>query len=62
MPDMLTVEVVETGPSRGSGTGGATKPAFLAGGVRVLVPEYITTGERIVIRTETMEFNRRATD
>jgi elongation factor P len=61
LPQHVTLEVVETPPELKGGT--ATKrpkPARLSTGIEIMVPEYITTGERILINTTTGEFGGRA--
>ena len=61
LPQHVTLEVVETPPELKGGT--ATKrpkPATLSTGIEIMVPEYITTGERILVNTTTGEFGGRA--
>ncbi|MGB3391857.1 MAG: elongation factor P-like protein YeiP [Stenotrophomonas sp.] len=61
LPQHVTLEVVETPPELKGGT--ATKrpkPAKLNTGIEIMVPEYITNGERILINTTTGEFGGRA--
>ena len=61
LPQHVTLEVVETPPELKGGT--ATKrpkPARLSTGIEIMVPEYITTGERILVNTTTGEFGGRA--
>ena len=61
LPQHVTLEVVETPPELKGGT--ATKrpkPATLSTGIEIMVPEYITTGERILVNTTTGEFAGRA--
>ena len=61
LPQHVTLEVVETPPELKGGT--ATKrpkPATLNTGIEIMVPEYITTGERILVNTTTGEFGGRA--
>ena len=61
MPQHVTLEVVETPPELKGGT--ATKrpkPARLSTGIEIMVPEYITNGERILVNTTTGEFGGRA--
>ncbi len=61
MPQHVTLEVVETPPELKGGT--ATKrpkPAKLNTGIEIMVPEYITNGERILVNTTTGEFGGRA--
>ena len=61
LPQHVTLEVVDTPPELKGGT--ATKrpkPATLSTGIEIMVPEYITTGERILVNTTTGEFGGRA--
>jgi elongation factor P len=61
LPQHVTLEVVETPPELKGGT--ATKrpkPAKLSTGIEIMVPEYITNGERILVNTTTGEFGGRA--
>ena len=61
LPQHVTLEVVETPPELKGGT--ATKrpkPATLSTGIEIMVPEYITTGERILVNPTTGEFGGRA--
>ena len=61
LPQHVTLEVVETPPELKGGT--ATKrpkPAKLSTGIEIMVPEYIVTGERVLVNTDTGEFGGRA--
>lgn len=61
LPQTVTLEVVETPPELKGGT--ATKrpkPAKLNTGMEIMVPEYITNGERVLVNTTTGEFAGRA--
>jgi len=61
LPQHVALEVVETPPELKGGT--ATKrpkPARLNTGIEIMVPEYIRTGERILVNTATGEFGGRA--
>ena len=61
LPQSVAIEVVETPPELKGGT--ATKrpkPAKLSTGLEIMVPEYISNGERIYVSTVTGEFNGRA--
>ena len=60
LPPTVVLEVVETPPELKGGT--ATKrpkPARLNTGIEIMVPEYITNGEKIWVSTATGEFNGR---
>lgn len=59
--DTIVAEVLETEPYiKGATVTGSFKPAFIKGGVRVMVPQYIEVGEKIVVKTETLDFVERA--
>ncbi|MDY0021711.1 elongation factor P-like protein YeiP [Arenimonas caeni] len=61
LPASVVLEVVETPPELKGGT--ATKrpkPAKLNTGIEIMVPEYITNGEKILVNTTTGEFAGRA--
>ena len=61
LPQNVTLEVIETAPELKGGT--ATKrpkPARLSTGIEIMVPEYISNGERILVNTTTGEFGGRA--
>jgi len=61
LPVSVTLEVVDTPPEMKGGT--ATKrpkPATLSTGIEIMVPEYISNGEKVLINTTTGEFSGRA--
>ena len=61
LPQTVALEVVETPPELKGGT--ATKrpkPAKLSTGIEIQVPEYIATGERVLVNTTSGEFSGRA--
>ncbi|MFC3267869.1 elongation factor P-like protein YeiP [Vulcaniibacterium thermophilum] len=61
LPASVAIEVVDTPPELKGGT--ATKrpkPARLATGIEIMVPEYIRTGERVLVNTTTGEYAGRA--
>ncbi|HRQ63641.1 MAG TPA: elongation factor P-like protein YeiP [Xanthomonadaceae bacterium] len=61
LPQSVVLEVVETAPElKGASATKRTKPARLATGIEVQVPEYIVTGEKVRVSTETGEFMGRA--
>ena len=61
LPNALVFEVVETAPVMKSATKTASnKPAKLANGVTVNVPEFIATGEKVRVNPETGEYLDRA--
>jgi len=61
LPQTVALEVVETPPELKGGT--ATKrpkPARLSTGIEIQVPEYIATGEQVLVNTTSGEFSGRA--
>ena len=61
LPATIVLEIEECAPAMKAASSSArTKPATLATGLVVQVPEYLTPGERIKVNTETREFISRA--
>jgi elongation factor P len=61
LPATVTLEVIETAPElKGATATKRPKPAKLNSGIEIQVPEYITTGEKILVSTTTGEFGGRA--
>jgi len=61
LPQTVDLEIVETAPALKGGTvTKRSKPAVLAGGIEVQIPEYLAPGETIKVNTETGEFVSRA--
>lgn len=61
LPQSVALEVLETPPElKGGSATKRPKPAKLSTGLEILVPEYITTGERVWVSTTTGEFAGRA--
>lgn len=61
LPKTVILEIAETDPViKGSTVTSSYKPAILTNGVRVTVPPYLTTGEKIVVKTEDSTFVERA--
>lgn len=61
LPPVIESEIVETSPGiRGSSATGRTKPAKLATGLTVQVPEYLDNGERVRVDTSSGEYVGRA--
>ena len=61
LPPTVALEVVDTAPElKGATATKRPKPAKLATGIEILVPEYITTGEKVLVNTTTGEFSGRA--
>lgn len=61
LPQTVVLEVVETDPViKGATATSSYKPAILSNGVRVMVPPYLVSGEKIVVKTEDSSFVERA--
>jgi len=61
LPQKVTLEVTETEPTvKGQTASGSYKPAILENGVRVMVPPYLTEGERVVVNIAAREYVERA--
>lgn len=61
LPETVIMEIVEAEPVvKGQTASGGFKPAKLSNGARVMVPQYIASGEKVVVRTEDGSFVERA--
>ncbi len=61
LPDQVTLEVVEADPVvKGQTAASSYKPAMLENGIRVMVPPFIGSGERIVVDTNEATYVKRA--
>jgi elongation factor P len=61
LPDQVTLEVVEADPVvKGQTAASSYKPAKLENGVRILVPPFVESGERVVVDTNELTYVRRA--
>ncbi|MBX7248691.1 MAG: elongation factor P [Caulobacteraceae bacterium] len=61
LPDQVVLEVAETEPTvKGQTASSSYKPAKASNGIRVMIPPYMSAGERIVVDTATGEYVRRA--
>lgn len=61
LPQFVELEIVETDPAiRGASAAGRSKPATLATGLVLQVPEYLAAGEVVRINTQTGKFASRA--
>jgi len=61
LPASVVLEVVETAPEmKGATATKRPKPAKLNTGIEIMVPEYISNGEKIWVSTVTGEFGGRA--
>ena len=63
LPDQVILEVVEAeAVVKGQTAASSNKPALMENGVRVMVPPFISVGDRLVIRTLDGEYIERAKD
>jgi elongation factor P len=61
LPAHVTLRIVEADPVvRGQTAASSYKPAVLENGLRILVPPFIASGERIVVDTSEVSYMRRA--
>lgn len=61
LPDQVTLEIAEADPVvKGQTAASSYKPATLENGVRILVPPFISSGERVVVDTNELTYLRRA--
>ncbi len=61
IPEQVTLEVVEADPVvKGQTAASSYKPAKLENGVRILVPPFVTAGEKVVVDTNELTYIRRA--
>ncbi len=61
LPDYVTLEIVEADPVvKGQTAASSYKPAKLENGLRVMVPPFIASGEKVVVDTNEITYVRRA--
>ena len=61
LPEHITLEITETEPTvKGQTAASSYKPAILENGMRIMVPPFCGSGEKIVVNTETSEYAKRA--
>ncbi|KZL20826.1 Elongation factor P [Pseudovibrio axinellae] len=61
LPTHVTLEIVEADAVvKGQTQSSSYKPAVLENGVRCMVPPFITSGEKIIVDTDNVEYVRRA--
>ncbi|MEJ8574060.1 elongation factor P [Microbaculum marinum] len=61
LPQHVTLEIVEADPVvKGQTAASSYKPAKMENGVRIMVPPFVTTGERIVVDTNELTYVKRA--
>ena len=61
LPDQVTLKIVEADPVvRGQTAASSYKPAILENGVRIMVPPFVTAGEKVIVDTNEIAYIRRA--
>ena len=61
LPDKVTLEVIETaGGAKGNTTSNSTKEAMTNTGLRLLVPLFVETGDKVIVSTATGKYDTRA--
>jgi elongation factor P len=61
LPDHVTLAIAEADPVvKGQTAASSYKPAILENGVRILVPPFISAGERVIVDTNELTYLRRA--
>ena len=61
LPPSVVLEVMEADPVvKGQTASSSYKPAKASNGMRIMIPPYMGTGERVLVSTETGEYMRRA--
>jgi elongation factor P len=61
LPDQVTLAIVEADPVvKGQTAASSYKPAMLENGIRILVPPFISSGERVIVDTNELTYLRRA--
>lgn len=61
LPQQVTLEIKETEPVvKGQTAANSFKPAILENGVKVMVPPFVSQGEKIIVDTEEVTYLRRA--
>lgn len=61
LPDQVTLTITEADPVvKGQTAASSYKPAILENGIRILVPPFIASGERIIVDTNELLYLRRA--
>ncbi|MFP3920444.1 MAG: elongation factor P [Dichotomicrobium sp.] len=61
LPDHVTLEITEAEPVvKGQTASSSYKTATLENGVRIMVPPFISTGEKVVVDTSDLTYVRRA--
>ncbi len=61
LPDQVTLRIAEADPVvKGQTAASSYKPALLENGVRIMVPPFVTAGERVIVDTNELAYVKRA--
>ena len=61
LPDQVTLAITEADPVvKGQTAASSYKPAVLENGIRILVPPFIASGERVIVDTNELTYVSRA--
>jgi len=61
MPEHVTLEITETEPTvKGQTASSSYKPSTVDNGLRIMVPPHMSTGQKIIVNTTTLEYVKRA--
>src|SRR5690606_314177 len=61
LPDQVTLQITEADPAvKGQTAASSYKPAMLENGIRILVPPFISSAERVLVDTNERTYIRRA--
>ncbi len=61
LPDQVTLAITEADPVvKGQTAASSYKPAVLENGIRILVPPFIESGERVIVDTNELTYVSRA--
>jgi elongation factor P len=61
LPEQVVLEITETEPTiKGQTASSSYKPALASNGMRIMIPPYMSAGERVVVDTTSGEYVRRA--
>src|SRR5690606_23842150 len=63
LPDTVVLEIVEADPViKGQTATTSYKPAILSNGAKIMVPPHVSSGVRVIIKTEDGSYVERAKD
>jgi elongation factor P len=61
LPDQVTLTITEADPVvKGQTAASSYKPAVLENGLRIMVPPFVTAGEKVVVDTNEVAYIKRA--